>query len=245
MFGKHMVLVLVAVTVSSWAHSAELTDFRMKAPVEPTYQSDSQGYCILVFGEGAEFRSWIVRDGQRFFVDRNGNGKLTDAGEVVDGAGASYCDLGEIHSQDDGQDNGQDNGQDDGRNTNLRIYTYGDGTFKLRANIAKKGLQMVGVGKAIRPSFGKTTETAPVIHFDGPMTLGQYGKQQTIPRDTDKHSYRVTSLQLMIGTPGIGEGTFAAYHCKCRRNKTLRGSAVFPTSENLPLIARLDYQMKG
>jgi hypothetical protein len=35
----------------------------------------------------------------------------------------------------------------------------------------------------------------------------------------------------MVGTPGIGEGSFAAYHCKCRRKKQLVGTVWFDKSE--------------
>src|SRR5262249_46072878 len=59
------------------------------APTDPAYQSKSPRYCLLVFGPKAETRVWLVldlvsepweADGAKnaLYVDRNGNGDLTD-----------------------------------------------------------------------------------------------------------------------------------------------------------------------
>ena len=235
MFRKQILLsaVFLLVAVSGQTQAVDLNLLRMQRPVEPNYQTDAQEYCLLVFGSNAQSQTWIVRDGETFFIDQNGNGNLTDPGEAIVQTKSSL----EVPTL-------RFPGASD-RYTNLRIYPQTDGTYRLRATIRGKGSQTVGTGKAVRPEFGSTVETAAVIHFDGPKTLGQYGELQTIPRDTDNHSYRVTSLKLMVGTPGIGKGTFAAYHCKCRREKTLSGTAEFPSTEKRPLIAGLDYRMKG
>lgn len=50
---------------------------------EPKYQSNSPRYCLLAFGPKAEHRIWLVLDDKRLFVDRNGDGKLSEKGEVV------------------------------------------------------------------------------------------------------------------------------------------------------------------
>src|SRR5260221_55230 len=49
---------------------------------EPAYQSTPK-YCLMVFGPEARTRVWLVQDGDTLYVDRNGNGDLTDAGEKV------------------------------------------------------------------------------------------------------------------------------------------------------------------
>src|SRR5262249_38818786 len=38
-------------------------------------------YCLLVFGPKAEHRVWLVLDGDSLYVDRNGNGDLTEEGK--------------------------------------------------------------------------------------------------------------------------------------------------------------------
>jgi hypothetical protein len=49
---------------------------------EATY-SGKPGYCLLVFGPKAEHRVWLVLDRDHLYVDRNGNGDLTEKGERV------------------------------------------------------------------------------------------------------------------------------------------------------------------
>jgi hypothetical protein len=49
-------------------------------------------------------------------------------------------------------------------------------------------------------SFGRTLEDAPVVHFDGPLMI------QACLSDDDGPAY----ILVDIGTPGIGEGSFAA-----------------------------------
>jgi hypothetical protein len=84
------------------AGAADLTQVDRTLRKEPTYQSKPK-YCLLVFGPEAKTRVWLVQDGDVLYVDRNGNGDLTekdkrverkpgnpnncffDAGEVKDG----------------------------------------------------------------------------------------------------------------------------------------------------------------
>jgi hypothetical protein len=50
---------------------------------EPAYKSKTPKYCLLVFGPEAKTRVWLVLDGDTLYVDRNGNGDLTEKGEMV------------------------------------------------------------------------------------------------------------------------------------------------------------------
>jgi hypothetical protein len=61
---------------------------------EPTYQSKGPQYCLLVFGPEAAIRVWVVLDGDVLYLDRNGNGDLTDPGERI-AAGEVYRNLEE------------------------------------------------------------------------------------------------------------------------------------------------------
>jgi hypothetical protein len=49
---------------------------------EPVYQTAPK-YLLLAFGPNATARVWLVLDGDRLFVDRNGNGDLTEPGEKI------------------------------------------------------------------------------------------------------------------------------------------------------------------
>ena len=50
---------------------------------EPAYQTKSPKYGLLAFGPDATARVWVVLDGDTLYVDRNGNGDLTDPGEKI------------------------------------------------------------------------------------------------------------------------------------------------------------------
>src|SRR5689334_6709996 len=64
------------------ARAADLTKVDRTIKKEPTYQSQPR-YCLLAFGPEAKTRVWLVQDGDTLYVDRNGNGDLTDEGEKV------------------------------------------------------------------------------------------------------------------------------------------------------------------
>src|ERR1043166_3016684 len=50
---------------------------------EPVYQTKAPRYGLLLFGPEGKERVWLVLDGDTLYVDRNGNGDLTDPGEKV------------------------------------------------------------------------------------------------------------------------------------------------------------------
>jgi hypothetical protein len=200
--------------------------------VEPACKSDSPRYCLAVFGDQAAHRVWLVHDGDQLFVDRNGDGELIEPAVPLNEA--KYFDIGQPGFPDIGE-----------RYTYFRVEPKTDGTYRIRVKVKDRGLQYVGAMASTRPKFGDTPASAPIVHFDGRMTLGRYGDRETLPREIGGLSYRRTSLKLMVGTPGLGKGTFAAYHCKCRRDKTMVGKIEYPTGGNTPTIIGVDYQMHG
>lgn len=50
---------------------------------EPEYESTPR-YVLLAFGADASSLMWLVEDGRRLYVDRNGNGDLTDDGPPIE-----------------------------------------------------------------------------------------------------------------------------------------------------------------
>jgi len=85
--GYVAVFVLAAIPVARGQSpgatlAADLTKIDRKIAKEPAYQSKPR-YCLLVFGPVAKTRVWIVLDGDTLYVDRNGNGDLTEEGEKV------------------------------------------------------------------------------------------------------------------------------------------------------------------
>src|SRR5579875_43304 len=64
------------------AKPADLSKIDRTIKKEPAYKGKPR-YCLLVFGREAKTKVWVVIDGPTLYVDRNGNGDLTDAGEQV------------------------------------------------------------------------------------------------------------------------------------------------------------------
>jgi hypothetical protein len=70
----------VGIVLSAFVPSAptgELSKIDRGISKEPVYQHKPK-YCLLVFGGQATARVWLVLDGDVLYVDRNGNGDLTD-----------------------------------------------------------------------------------------------------------------------------------------------------------------------
>lgn len=75
-------LTLAAIALLSGSAAAvDLRKIDRTIRKEPVYQSNSPQYCMLAFGPDANVHVWLVIDGDALYVDRNGNGDLTDPGE--------------------------------------------------------------------------------------------------------------------------------------------------------------------
>src|SRR3979490_2472906 len=75
-------LAWVALT-SAPALAVDLSKIDRTIAREPVYKNKPK-YCLLVFGPEAKTKVWLVIDGDTLYVDRNGNGDLTEKGERVD-----------------------------------------------------------------------------------------------------------------------------------------------------------------
>ena len=67
--------------LANFAEAVDLQKIDRSIRKEPVYQSKNPQYCLLAFGREAEIHVWLVIDGDALYVDRNGNGDLTDPGE--------------------------------------------------------------------------------------------------------------------------------------------------------------------
>ena len=81
-------------------------------------------------------------------------------------------------------------------------------TSNAKALIDRKGdgpeptMQMALVDDAGLLEFSDRPETAPIVHFNGPLRMGLHPMQKLI------HGQE-SNLAVGIGTPGLGKGTFA------------------------------------
>jgi hypothetical protein len=73
----------LALAGPTWAVDLAKIDRSLRK--EPTYQSKQPQYCLMVFGPDARTRVWVVLDGDVLYLDRNGNGDLTDPGARIAG----------------------------------------------------------------------------------------------------------------------------------------------------------------
>src|SRR6516162_5061431 len=87
MLARFTLAVLVAVGFSLHAGAADLAAIKRVIRKELAYQAKPK-YCLLVFGKKADTHVWMVRDGNNFYVDTNGNGDLTEPGEKVAARGS-------------------------------------------------------------------------------------------------------------------------------------------------------------
>jgi hypothetical protein len=221
--------LLIGLLISPAVHAVDLTKIERTIAKEPAYAGKPK-YCLLVFGSEAKMRIWLALDGDKLYVDKNGNGDLTDDGPPVtakldgegDNVGYSFV-VPEIH---------------DGKlvHKQLGLYTFpltrsGDRDTETKALLARdpaaRGYLLSidvetldrkgnGLGGRLEYSaasdpigqirFSVTPKDAPVIHFGGPWSITFYSQDELlIGRESD--------FVLAIGTPGLGPGTtaFVAY----------------------------------
>jgi hypothetical protein len=211
---------------STAACAADLAKLERHILKEPAYRAQPK-YCLLVFGPEAKTKIWLVQDGDVLYVDRNGNGDLTEAGKRVT-----------AEKQQAGDD----------RSLTFKVGDVRDGPRlhkELTVVVAKidhlaKQQECVKTLLARNPKargysilvemdmpawrgtgldgrvqqrafyvdlhgvlqFGDRPGDAPVVHFGGPWQAALFGPHRlTIGREAD--------MVLGVGTPGMGPGTTA------------------------------------
>lgn len=182
----------------SAAAAADLSRIERTIAKEPAYKGVPK-YCLLVFGAEAKFNAWLVIDDEAVYVDRNGNGNLTENDKRVAWK-KGVCKAGDFSIAD---------GKASYKNLTIekhylprKMETWWtievDGKYRQRVRRDGQG----------NFAFAERPQDAPIIHFDGPlaMELVEYcsGDTPVLVRGNALHS-----LEASIGTPGLGKGTFA------------------------------------
>jgi hypothetical protein len=221
--------LLAAAVVLGWlapAGAADLSRVDRTVGKQPKY-AGKPAYCLLVFGPDAGHRVWLVRDGDVLYVDRNGNGDLTEPGEKVladkDDTNRAFH-VGRIRV-----------GKLEHRNVTVRSSRLSSwGTDVTSHPVSRAALQkdkdvevmnisaeievpgFTGEGDGGRLSVGAridsggpllfagTPASAPIVHLGGPLHLRTERARPTLYRNV------VHDLMLSVGTPGHGPGTFAS-----------------------------------
>jgi hypothetical protein len=178
-------LVLWALWVAP-ASAADLSKIDRSIGREPKYQS-KPGYCLLVFGPEGKTRAWLVKDGNTLYLDRNGNGDLTEPGKRLGEAGAggfgTIADAAGRTKYTIRQCNMTQLGSEKGPKEFCHIAIDTDGVLRQYSFVA----------------FADRPQDAPVVHFDGPLTIEIADKKLVLPRDKD------VDFGVYMLTRGCGE----------------------------------------
>jgi hypothetical protein len=221
-------LAFLAITAAPLA-AADLAKVDRTIAKEPAYQTKAPKYCLLVIGPEAKARVWLVLDGDTLYVDRNGNGDLTEAdkkitakkGEGTDpGEGEYLFQVAELHV---GTLVHKDLRVGVGKIDYLATRDEQVKALLAKAPKARgysvaldveapgrtgKGLEgrvpylaaLLDIRGVLQ--FGDKPQSAPILHFGGPWQVTLFSRDSlTIGRETD--------LVLAVGTPGLGAGTTA------------------------------------
>ncbi len=202
---------LAAILAAGSGVDADLSKIERRIGKEPAYPAAPK-YCLLVFGPSAEARVWLVTAGDHLYLDRNGNGDLTDPGDKVS---TSFTFPAYAKQRPDGAP----------IETHIRIQRH-QSNPRLHIRTPNGRRYYVGTDEADKLTFADRPENAPIVRLDGPMTLRWYGEPP--PLRAGNH----VELDVSVGTPGLGKGTFAMVCC----SSFLDGS---------PPIADLEFPMRS
>jgi RNA polymerase sigma factor (sigma-70 family) len=213
----------------------DLTKIDRTIRKEPAYINKPR-YCLLVLGMKAETKIWLVIDGDRLYMDRNGNGDLTEVGKQVVGKRPISPDILEIHTGPFTEADGKTKHSDLVVSQYFaRQYGHLVNTVALDDFLGRLGLTTNGEGEC---SFADSAKDGPIIHMNGPLTMrafqvsvdengtGSKLKEISYPKvglidyrvESNgkevpyklKAGEQITELHVQLGTPGLGKGTFAA-----------------------------------
>ena len=205
------------------AAAADLTKIDRTIAKEPAYESKPK-YCLLVFGSDAKTRIWLVLDGDRLYVDRNGNGDLTDDGEGLVAARKTLSSAGKGRVWQVG---------DVAASGGKVVYTgltVSDISDVLDSKFGSRGLGITvkvpigsarafqSVGSAVHPAagyndkkapapnlrFADRPQDAPVIHFGGPLRIMVRHPERFTAGIKAGEKYE---LEARVGTPGLDKDT--------------------------------------
>jgi hypothetical protein len=242
-------LVVVAVNLAVTAWGAELVKIDRTIAREPVYQKQPK-YCLLVFGPQAKTRVWLVVDGDVLYVDRNGNGDLTAKGQKVAALKPSNA-----YAAGDVTEPGRGT-----KHTDLRVTRHKDGRMAISIRTESKYRQQTGSFR-----FAELPGKAPIVHFNGALSvrfmsavadtgfdgissaLAEIGAKgplklgKEIPLPAARRRSRTVVLSAVVGTPGLGEATFATYKARevlGQPNKRIAVQVAFPnqTARARPIL---------
>jgi hypothetical protein len=182
---------LLAAAGLSPARAADLSGLDRTIPDEPKYHTPAPRYALLAFGPEARTTVWLVQDGDVMHVHASPDGQLPKSWRHVRGRNG-YFTLGDVWE--DEKMFHKDLRYDPSDDNRLSIVVGGK-------------RQVVGWDWAGEFVFGATARGAPVVHFNGPLTLDLFHEQEKFLIGSGG------TITAVVGTPGVGPGTFAHFLC--------------------------------
>jgi hypothetical protein len=217
MHAASFLLTLAAIGfMTSSAEAVDLTKIERSIRKEPVYQSKNPQYCLLAFGTEANVRVWLVMDGDVLYLDRNGNGDLTEPGERISPHSALHnsperpdmklmCNFFLFRPRKDGQPTGEPILSCVPDVTSLIVEHFipsDDREDALAEKFRKHPFRVVvgtmRCGQDSSLAFAARPSDAPILHFDGPRHLALH------PYSGRLHRGETCSLAVQLLTPGLG-----------------------------------------
>lgn len=156
---------LLAADQGTDSRSSLLEAVQRRIVAEPAYESTPR-YVLLAFGEDARSLLWLVEDGRTLYVDRNGNGDLTDDGPPIPPSderqlGTSGWDydyvVGDLEFPDGTQH----------AELKLMRWSYDHSEDGTGVSVTVNDVTPMYAGWS--PLWSKSPEEARIIHFGGPL----------------------------------------------------------------------------
>ena len=193
---------------------------------EPDYES-SPGYCVFAFGHDAKAKAWIVRDGDKIYVDRNCNGDLSDDGDPLSPEkkrnlndnyrDADYAKV-EIRSTEDVSFGQLELGY---------YHSDGETTHVVKLIVDDTVVQYAGW----RPIFADSPESARILHFGGNYLVRQLRGKNLSLSDSEPE------LHLCFNISGQGKGAVTSLSTDAVPKDVIPIARIkWPSSETSELI---------
>jgi len=161
---------------------------------EPSYTTKSPWFCLLLFGLEAKEKVWLVLDGDKLYVDRNGNGDLTEPGESFTRAPGDYffrvpdLILGDAKKK---YSDLRVNWRPTGVTSNGKLHLHAILRVKYHDEYA------------IAPANAENPAKATLLHFDGPLKpnfqIEPFKRQEYFTRGKE----HLLGISLVTKYPGV------------------------------------------
>jgi hypothetical protein len=198
--------LLVLMIAGRAAAGVDLSKIERRIVREPVYETGKPKYCLLVFGPQAQTRVWLVLDGKALYADRSGKGDLAGPGKRLKNPRPKDTKLAQYHTGPILAADGKT------RYPEVKVFVFETGRANQKVVIdvdvpmggGASGTYRQRVGQNSEFQFADRRGDAPILHFDGPLTMALESRKPVfVPGD------KPSPLPVVVGTPGLGRGTFA------------------------------------